>query len=97
MPQMMVAYLYSLVPPGQVVLAGQPGDAGFDGLAAEARRRFLPNHVLVHANGNVLPRTAEMGTIGGAAAAYVCESFTCQLPVTEAAQLGGLLGSGVVK
>jgi uncharacterized protein YyaL (SSP411 family) len=97
MPQMMAAYLYSLAPTGQIVLAGEPGEAGFDALAVVARRRFLPNHVLVRADAGLLPRTAEMGPVGGAAAAYVCENFTCQLPVTEAAQLADLLGRGVVE
>ena len=38
-----------------------------------------------------MPEVADMGPVNGAAAAYVCENFACQLPVTTVDELAALL------
>jgi uncharacterized protein YyaL (SSP411 family) len=81
MPQMLVALLRHLSPPQQIVFAGDD----LSGLLDVLRTRFLPNHTFLKA-GDV-PASANMPPLEGKAAAYVCENFTCQLPVTDPAQL----------
>jgi uncharacterized protein YyaL (SSP411 family) len=43
------------------------------------------------ASGSAVPLLADRAPIDGRAAAYVCERFVCQAPVTEAEQLAALL------
>jgi uncharacterized protein len=66
----------------------------------EVHRHFVANKVLLLADGGVGQRYLEeklealrgMKPIGGKAAAYVCENFTCKAPVTDAKALTGLFG-----
>jgi uncharacterized protein YyaL (SSP411 family) len=61
-------------------------------------QRYLPNKVLVvacpdHADelSQRIPLLVGRTQIDGAATAYVCENYTCQLPVTEPEALRELL------
>src|SRR5579883_1376595 len=83
LPLMLVALAFALAPPREIVLAG-PRDEAF---LAAIRRHFMPNSVVLAAND--VPRP--MPAIDGRATAYVCENFTCQLPVTDAEALERLL------
>jgi hypothetical protein len=42
-------------------------------------------------NGDAVPLLAQRRPVNGAAAAYVCERFACQAPVTDPAELEALL------
>jgi len=83
----------------QIVLAGDRTSAGFRELAAVVHRRLLPNAVLLHADGGEQQAwlgtqnaaLAEMKPVAGEAAAYVCQNYACQAPVTEAEALAKLL------
>ncbi|RBP38674.1 hypothetical protein DES53_111196 [Roseimicrobium gellanilyticum] len=74
----------------EIVLAGTPGDAGFDALAAEVRKRYLPHAVILHADGGegqqfLSMKNEALGAmkpVGGKAAVYVCRNRACQAPVT---------------
>jgi len=83
--------------PTQVVLVGAADDPALAELAAVARRRYLPNRVLLR-----LDPEAPAGTPGaallegrrqeeGRATAYVCRNRSCSLPVTDPTSLAGLL------
>lgn len=82
-----------------VVLAGDKTDAGFAALAKEARRRFLPHAVLLHADGGEGQKflatkneaVGAMTPVDGKAAAYVCFKQACQPPVTAPEALAKLL------
>jgi len=89
-PLMVSACVASRRPGKQIVLAGERGDPGFDSLAAAVGARFLPDASMLHAAPE-LPATAAMRPLDGKAAVYVCENFTCRLPVTDPAQLSELL------
>jgi uncharacterized protein YyaL (SSP411 family) len=90
LPQMLVALLYRLSVPRQVVLAGERNEIA--PMLAEYRRRFLPFHTLLWAGSVTLnPELAKMPAAGGQATAYVCENFACQLPVTDTEQFARLL------
>ncbi|HET8550247.1 MAG TPA: thioredoxin domain-containing protein, partial [Bryobacteraceae bacterium] len=87
-PQMLVALLYHLSPPKQIVIAGAPADA----LLEVIRSRFLPFHTLLRAMPlSMIEHVREMREIDGRPAAYVCENFACQLPVSNPEQLEPLL------
>src|SRR5436305_249755 len=99
MPQMLVAVDYSLAKPHQIVIAGKSDAAETKALLVEVHRHFLPNKILILADGDdgqkffsekneAIPA---MSPIDGKSAAYVCENFTCKAPVTDPKALGNLL------
>jgi hypothetical protein len=78
----------------EVAIVGDAADPATRELVAEVTvRRFLPNHVLAVAapDDTVSPETVPLlegrTAIGGRPAAYVCERFVCDLPVTSAEAL----------
>jgi uncharacterized protein YyaL (SSP411 family) len=86
-PQLLVAYMYSTAASKQVVIAGEPDSK----LLRFVQRQFLPETETFLASGSVAPECAEMRPVDGQAAAYVCENFACQLPVTDVESLAALL------
>lgn len=84
----------------QIVLAGDKEDPAFQALLRVVRRRFLPHTVLLYADAGEgqqwLAQHNEavggMMQVGGKPAAYVCQNYACQAPVTEAEALEKLLG-----
>jgi len=99
MPQMLVALDFSLSKPRQIVIAGKRDDPGTRVLLAEVNRHFLPNKILLLADGaegqEYLGKKNEairaMSMIDSKPAAYVCENFTCKAPVTDQKALSELL------
>ncbi len=99
MPQMLVSLDFSLSKPRQIVIAGKIGNAETKTLLKEVHRHFLPNKILLLADGGkgqkYLGEKNEairaMSMIEGKPAAYVCENFTCKAPVTDANALADLL------
>ena len=97
-PQMLAAYMFSEKKPKQVVLAGELSSPGMEDMLAEVRRRFLPNAIVLLLNqagterlAAWSPAVSEMRSLDGKATAYVCQDFTCQLPVTTVDELAKLL------
>jgi len=85
-------------PHREVAIVGDPGAVDTGLLVAEATtRRFRPNLVLAVAGAGdddarrVIPLLRERPTVDGAATAYVCEGFSCRLPVTDPGALGSQL------
>ena len=99
MPQILAALDHFLSRPRQIVIAGAPAADDTRRLVGEVHRHFLPNQVLLLADGangqqylgQALEAVAEMKPLDGKAAAYVCEDFTCKAPVTDPSDLRGLL------
>lgn len=99
MPQMLVALDLTLSEPRQIVIAGDRDSAERHALVAEVHRHFLPHKVLLLADGGEGQRYLDeklealrgMKAVDGKSAAYVCENFTCQAPVTDPKALGALL------
>jgi uncharacterized protein YyaL (SSP411 family) len=83
----------------QIVLAGDKTSAEFQALASIVHRRLLPNAVLLHADGGDAQAwiggkneaIAAMKTVDGQPAAYVCQNYACQAPVTTKEALEKLL------
>ncbi len=87
LPQMLVAYQWSMGKPRQAILAGEPGATDTRALAGAIHRRFLPNRVIALASDAAPYMTA----LDGRATAYLCENFACRLPVTELTRLESML------
>ncbi len=82
----------------EVAVVGDPSSGATRALVAEVTTvRFVPNHVLaVAAPGDeraaeVVPLLAGRTSVDRRPAAYVCERFACNLPVTEPAALAAQL------
>ena len=98
-PQMLCALDAWLAKPRQIVIAGQRGAADTKALLREVQKRYLPNKLVLLADGaesqawlgQRLEFIKTAAPIDGKAAAYVCENFVCQLPVNEPAKLRELL------
>ena len=95
MPAMLEALLFSLSRPRQIIIAGE----GAESLARIARQFAEPGTVLLYAdNGPGQAWLAERldfirsaSPVDGKAAAYVCENFTCRLPITDPEELRKML------
>jgi uncharacterized protein len=61
-------------------------------LVRVVRSRFRPHLVLAGGEPDGVPLLADRPPVDGRAAAYVCENFACQRPVTEPDELEALLG-----
>jgi uncharacterized protein YyaL (SSP411 family) len=57
------------------------------------REAFRPHVVLAGGPADGVPLLEGREPVGGRAAAYVCERFACQRPVTEPGELRQLLGA----
>ncbi|MFZ3377677.1 MAG: thioredoxin domain-containing protein [Chthoniobacterales bacterium] len=99
MPQMLVALNLSLTKPRQIVIAGTRNDPATRALLAEVHQHFLPNKILLLADGGdgqrylseKLEAVRAMSMVDGKPAAYVCENFTCKAPVTDVKEMRQLL------
>jgi hypothetical protein len=76
-------------PVHEVAIVGpQPAD-----LVRTVRARFRPHIVLAGGEGNGVPLLDGRAPVEGHAAAYVCEHFVCQAPVTAPEELAEALGA----
>src|SRR5947207_3285871 len=99
LPQMLVAFDFLEDSPRQIVIAGDFGSPDTKALLAELHRHFLPNKVLLWADGAEGQRylgekneaIRAMSMVGGKPAAYVCENFACKAPVTDVDEFRDLL------
>ena len=79
-----------MAPSREVAIVGEgPAPA----LSRAVRARYRPHLVLAGGDGgeSVVPLLEGRTLVDGAAAAYVCEHFACQLPVTDVGALTALL------
>ena len=97
-PHLLAVAMLLEKPPRQIVLAGETGDPALEAMRREIGRRFLPGAVVLFAGGAdrdrlaaLQPAAAGMKPLGGKPAAYVCENFTCRLPVSTVEELIPLL------
>jgi uncharacterized protein len=99
MPLMLVAMDFQQDKPRQIVIAGAQDDNDTKGLFREVYSRYLPNTIVILADGGEnqkflqarLPFLATVEKREGRATAYVCENFTCKMPVNTKTGLAALL------
>jgi uncharacterized protein YyaL (SSP411 family) len=98
--QMLVALDFALGPSKEVVVAGDRDAIDTASLLRVLQTRFMPRKVVVLQPGGqdlgiikkIAPYAGFMTPIDGRAAAYVCENYVCNRPVTDTAELEKLLG-----
>ena len=95
-PRLLCALDFRSAAAHEVVLAGEPGSEDFEALRRAVFASPLMNRVLAHvASGaeipELIPLTRSRTERDGRAAAYVCENFSCQAPVTDPAALSAAL------
>jgi uncharacterized protein YyaL (SSP411 family) len=99
LPQMLAALGWLESSPQQIIIQGEAASPDTARLIEEVWRRFLPRHVLLRIDRPSrpffeakVPFVAGLpDATGGAATAYVCENFVCQLPTRDPAVLVKLL------
>ena len=94
----MLTALDDLLSPSQeVAVVGSLEDPRTLLLLEEVRRHYLPHTVLALKepdSENPLPLLEGRGLVDGEPAAYVCENYACQLPVTGVEELRNAVASG---
>jgi len=99
LPQMLAALDSTVTEPVQIVVAGQPEDAATAELLRIIRSRYLPNKIVLLADGKEgqkwlgqhIEAIQPMAPVNGEPAVYVCRDFTCELPVTDPEKLASML------
>ena len=99
MPEMLVALDRSLTKSKQIIIAGKTEANDTRELLEETRRHYLPNAIVLLADGEEgqkylagkLEEMKAMQPVDGKATAYVCGNFSCKAPVTSVAELRKLL------
>ena len=88
---------FYLSTPKEVAVIGATDDPGTSALLRTVNGRYLPNRVVVGADGEAgaaasgLPLLQGRGMVDGKATAYVCENYACRLPVNDADALAAQL------
>jgi hypothetical protein len=98
-PEMLAAIDFGDQRPRQIVLAGKTDSADLRAMLDEVNGRYLPDRILLFADGGEgqrflaqrLPTVAAMAAREGKTMAYVCENYACDLPTNDPAKLGRLL------
>jgi hypothetical protein len=98
-PQMLCAIDTALSKHRQIVIAGTPDAADTKAMLRAVRERFLPNTILLLADGGArqaalakrLKFLAAIKPLDGKATAYVCENYACQVPTTDMEKLRQML------
>jgi uncharacterized protein YyaL (SSP411 family) len=96
-PQMLVAFDYSLAVRREVVIVGSRREVR--PFLDQLRSRFLPHTVVLLVDSEdarrkldrIFPAIAEMRELNGQSTAYVCQGYVCRLPVNEVSKFVELL------
>jgi uncharacterized protein YyaL (SSP411 family) len=99
LPALASALDFRLSETKQILIAGNPASQDTRELLRQVNTRFLPNKILLLADGGIgqaelarwLPFLARAPRIQGHATAYVCENYVCKLPTSSPEVFAGLL------
>ena len=97
-PQMLVAYEFSLSTPLQIILVGGRSTAEARALLEVLHRRFIPHGIVLFVDessrkvlSGYLPVIETMTASNKQTTAYVCENYACKLPTADPAKFAELL------
>lgn len=89
---------FALTPSYEVVIAGKKEDEATQGIFHKLYSAFIPNKVVVLNEPStsdihdLAPYTKDQPMKDGKATAYVCQNYSCELPVNDADEMMELLG-----
>ncbi len=94
-PRMAAAFDFLLNKPRLIVIAGTPGAPDTQALLRAAHGPFVPNKIILLADGGVGQETLarhlafieDIRMLDGKATAFVCEDYVCKLPIVAPALL----------
>jgi hypothetical protein len=95
--RMLCALDFLIRDPREIAIAGPIDDGRVGQMLETVRRPYLPNKVVAQhdpsANGagDAVPLLVEKDLVNGEPAAYVCENFACQQPITTPEDLADML------
>jgi uncharacterized protein YyaL (SSP411 family) len=97
--QLLIALDFMIGPSQEIVIAGDPSLANTQAMIHAVQRRFLPNKVLLlrlqgtagKQLASLSPFVEAMSSINNQPTVYVCENYTCKIPVTDINALKVLL------
>jgi uncharacterized protein YyaL (SSP411 family) len=95
-PHLLCALDFLLGQPKEVAIIGDPGEDKTRELLHEVFHTYLPNKVVACGMGSEPFLLKDRPQVNGSATAYVCENFTCALPVTTPIDLAAGLGVGEI-
>jgi len=97
-PQMLVAYAFSLAKPKQIILVGDRSAPETAEMLGTLHARFLPDSIAMLVDdasratlAGYVPVIETMTRIRGKTTAYVCENYACKLPTADAGKFAELL------
>ena len=100
LPQMLAAYDFQGSKTRQFVVSGKLGRPDTEIMLAMIRKRFLPGKIVLLADGGAghflaqyQPVLAELPRQKNKTTVYLCENFSCQLPISDLAELARQLES----
>jgi uncharacterized protein YyaL (SSP411 family) len=99
MPQLLIALQFSLQKPKEIVIAGSANDPLTKALLHEIHSRFLPDKIILLADGgegqktlsSFLPFLSAVKMIHGRPTAYLCENSMCKLPTSDPVSFAAIL------
>lgn len=101
-PQALIALSFALGPSKEIVAAGDRESEDLKRMLEVIYQHFIPNKVVAFLPADesqakeisgIIPFLKEYAPLQGKATVFVCENYTCKLPVTGEKQLQELLGT----
>lgn len=90
-PQMLCSLDYILTPVKQIVIAGKMGDSVLKEMLNEINKTFIPDKVLICCDRDNIPEPMSylirITKPSEKTLAYICENFSCKLPVDNVEEL----------
>ncbi len=95
MPQMLCALDFSLTKPKQIIIAGRRNDKLAYEMIREVQNHYIPDKILIFAEEGKLnkhiPFLESIIKPSDKTMAYICENYTCKLPVSDLGEFKKLL------
>ncbi len=94
-PQMLCALDFSLTKPKQIIIAGKRNDKLAQDMIHEVHTHYIPNKILIFAEAGkenkLIPFLESIIKPIDKTTAYICENYTCKLPVSDLNEFRKLL------